>query len=266
MFFMIYGIPEKILSDQGCNFESNLIQELCRLAQVKRLRTTPYKPQTNGQYECFRGTLISMIGTLDTQVKWHWPEETASMMYAYYCTRNNATWYSTYLLMFGCKPLLPIDVKFGVHTPDVADVSSTKHIDKIQKWIKWAFEQVNVYNEKEINHAKKCYNQNVRCSALVPGDLVLVHVRAFKGKHKVSDWWECFSYEAIRCIRDDLPVYKVRQKDSNLPSWVLHQNMPIPLIQRQESELSEVVPMDSHLADGSNSDNVHSPGHTGPVT
>ena len=30
-FFMHYGFPEKILSDQGCNFESRLIAGLCKL-------------------------------------------------------------------------------------------------------------------------------------------------------------------------------------------------------------------------------------------
>ena len=48
-FFMIYSFPENILSNQGNNVESNLIQDLCKLAQVKKLRTTPYRPQTNGQ-------------------------------------------------------------------------------------------------------------------------------------------------------------------------------------------------------------------------
>ena len=46
-FFMIYSFPKKILSDQGYNFESNPIHKLCELAQVKKLRTTPYKPQMN---------------------------------------------------------------------------------------------------------------------------------------------------------------------------------------------------------------------------
>ena len=41
-FFVHYGFPEKILSDQGRNFESQLISELCELTQVKKLRTTPY--------------------------------------------------------------------------------------------------------------------------------------------------------------------------------------------------------------------------------
>ena len=43
-FFVHYGFPEKILSDQGRNFESKLLKELCILAQIKKMRTTPYRP------------------------------------------------------------------------------------------------------------------------------------------------------------------------------------------------------------------------------
>ena len=82
--------------------------------------------------------------------------------------------------MFRCKSLLPIDVEFGVHTPNVADVSSTKYVAKIQKLMKWAFQQVKTYNEKEIHCVKKHYNQNVRCSVLALGDLVLVCVKSFQ--------------------------------------------------------------------------------------
>ena len=35
-FFVHYGFPEKILTDQGQNFESKLLEELCLLAQVKK--------------------------------------------------------------------------------------------------------------------------------------------------------------------------------------------------------------------------------------
>ena len=63
-FFMYYRIPKKLLSDQGHNFESKLIEELCILTQIKKLRTMPYGPQTNGSCERFNRTLISMLGTL----------------------------------------------------------------------------------------------------------------------------------------------------------------------------------------------------------
>ena len=41
--FVHYSFPEKILSDQGRKFESILIAELCKLVQIKKLRTTPKK-------------------------------------------------------------------------------------------------------------------------------------------------------------------------------------------------------------------------------
>ena len=41
-FLVHYGWPEKILMDQGKCFENSLIRELCKLAQVKRLCTSPY--------------------------------------------------------------------------------------------------------------------------------------------------------------------------------------------------------------------------------
>ena len=50
-FFVHYGFPEKIFSGQGRNFESLLISELCELTQIKKLRTTPYRPEENGSCE-----------------------------------------------------------------------------------------------------------------------------------------------------------------------------------------------------------------------
>ena len=63
-FILHYGFPSKIITDQGRNFESKIIENLCQLAGVQKLRTSPYHPQTNGQCECFNGTLLNMLGTL----------------------------------------------------------------------------------------------------------------------------------------------------------------------------------------------------------
>ena len=68
-FFVHYGFPEKILSDQVRNFESLLISELCELTQIEKLRTTPYRPKGNGSCERFNRTLISMLGMLAKVLK-----------------------------------------------------------------------------------------------------------------------------------------------------------------------------------------------------
>ena len=64
-----YGFPQKILTDQGPGFESQLFQELMSMARIEKLRTTSYHPQTNGQCERFNSTLMNILGTLTPDQK-----------------------------------------------------------------------------------------------------------------------------------------------------------------------------------------------------
>ena len=70
-FVANFGFPKKLLTNQGCNFESQLIKELCKLVQINRVWTTPYHPETNGQCERFNQTLINMTCMLETNDKQH---------------------------------------------------------------------------------------------------------------------------------------------------------------------------------------------------
>ena len=42
--FCCFSLPDQILSDQGRQFESTIIDELCKLLQIQKSRTTPYHP------------------------------------------------------------------------------------------------------------------------------------------------------------------------------------------------------------------------------
>ena len=137
-FIVHYGCPEKILTDQGCNFESDLLQELCEIAQVKKIKTSGYHPQTNGQCKCINATLINMLGTLPGKPKTTWREQVSTLVHAYNCTRNNATDFSPYYLMFGRKLLLPIDILFGTNTADLKGNTSSKYIENLKQRIEWA--------------------------------------------------------------------------------------------------------------------------------
>ena len=55
---------QKILTDQGHIFKSQLVADLCELMGVQKIWTSPYHLQTNGQCERFNSTLINMLGTL----------------------------------------------------------------------------------------------------------------------------------------------------------------------------------------------------------
>lgn len=70
-FIVHYGIPECLHSDQGPDFESHIIRELCKIMGIHRIRTTPYHPRGN-PVECFNRTLLSMLGTLEDKDKSQW--------------------------------------------------------------------------------------------------------------------------------------------------------------------------------------------------
>ena len=48
-FFSRFGFPFQLFSDQGRNFESKLFEALCKMLEIHKARTTPYRPSANGQ-------------------------------------------------------------------------------------------------------------------------------------------------------------------------------------------------------------------------
>ncbi|UYV72042.1 hypothetical protein LAZ67_9001620, partial [Cordylochernes scorpioides] len=48
-----FGVPAKVTTDQGRQFESELFGELTRLLEINRIRTSPYDPAANGLVERF---------------------------------------------------------------------------------------------------------------------------------------------------------------------------------------------------------------------
>lgn len=55
--FSRFGLPDQLLSDNGGVFRGKLAQELMSRLGVKQLRTSPYRPQTNGMLERWHRTL-----------------------------------------------------------------------------------------------------------------------------------------------------------------------------------------------------------------
>ena len=60
-FVNTFGYPNIILTDQGRNFESFLIKEMCVRLKIDKIITSAYHPQCNGQTERFNRTMNFML-------------------------------------------------------------------------------------------------------------------------------------------------------------------------------------------------------------
>ena len=101
-----------------------------------------------------------MLGTLPEKPKSTWREQVPTLVHAYNCTKNNATGFSPYYLMFGWKPHLPIDLIFGTITANFKGNSIT-YVENLKKRMEWAYKTANDVIKKEQENNKQCYDCKV---------------------------------------------------------------------------------------------------------
>ena len=219
-FVVHYGIPERLHSDQGANFQGRVMTHLCKLLGIKKSRTTPYHPQGDGMTERFNKTLISMLKTLDPQNKPRWKEHVASLVHAYNCTQHESTRYSPFYLMFGRTPRLAIDVFLGHEKEYTATVDAVRK--RLETAYKAATEAVHLAAKKQARN----YNKKQRGRSLEVGDLVLLKNVGLRGKHKIADKWQQDPFVVDDKPNPDIPVYRIKRGSE---VKMIHRNLLLPV-------------------------------------
>ncbi|KAL0161724.1 hypothetical protein M9458_045449, partial [Cirrhinus mrigala] len=192
-WFMKFGVPERLHSDQGRNFESEVIAELCKLYGVKKSRTTPHHPTGNAQCERFNRTLHELLRTLPPETKRRWPEHLAELVYAYNVTPHSTTGYSPFYLLFGVDPHLPVDALVG------REAGAEKTHDWLavhQRRLKEAHERAKVYAEKKAAKRIELSHDKVYCPSIEVGQIVYLRNRPL-GRNKIQDAWRPTQYRVI---------------------------------------------------------------------
>ncbi|KAI4882775.1 hypothetical protein NFI96_009166 [Prochilodus magdalenae] len=226
--FVHYGLPARIHSDQGRDFESKLIHELLRMLGIRKSRTTPYHPQGDPQPERFNRTLLFMLGTLDPRQKQRWSQKISQLVHAYNCTRNDATGYSPYLLMFGREARLPVDLCFGVVPEGEGDVSYQNYITQLRSDLQEAYKLAADAAGKNHERNKKMHDRLVKEQVLAKGDRVLLRNFNVMGKHKLRNKWRTMPYIVVGKM-DNLPVYQVKPEGGGGDVKTVHRNHLLPI-------------------------------------
>ena len=112
-YITIFRVPRQIHTDQGQNFESELIKTLSQLLGVKKTRTTPYRPQSDGLVQRFNRTAQQMLKAFVNENRDDWDDYLPYLTMAYRATVHESTNCTPDLMMFGRENSLPIDVMMG---------------------------------------------------------------------------------------------------------------------------------------------------------
>lgn len=210
-FFCVYGFPQRIHSDQGANFESELLAELLVLSGVSKSHTSPYHPMGNGTMERFNHTLGNMLRSLPPTSKQKWPQMIQSLTFAHNCTTHETTGFVPLCLMFGRVPRLPVDLMFRsvLWNDSIGDYDSS--VKSLVDDLCSAILQAQHSSTREQKHQYNQYNKRAKGLPLAVGDQVLVTNRGAGGKRKLADGWEPVVYTVV-ASKPALHIYHFRDQ------------------------------------------------------
>jgi transposase InsO family protein len=215
------GIPMQILSDRGAEFEGHLMQELCRCLEIEKIRTTSYKPSTNGGVERFHRTLNSMLAKVVETNQRDWSTRLPQVMAAYRASQHEATGYSPNFLVYGRELRAPVDIVFGPPQEEVDSPCSYDEFvdDRICK-MRESYEIVRNNLGNSLKKAKKYYDVKTRPTTLAPGVWVW-HYCPRRYIQRSPKWQKLYDgpYLVIRKVNE---VNYVLQKNKKSAAFITH--------------------------------------------
>jgi transposase InsO family protein len=220
-WFVRYGVPRRIHSDQGRCFEASIIQELCALYGIKKSRTTPYHPQGNAQAERFNNTMHNLLRTLQPHQKRKWPTYLPELVFAYNATPHQSTGYSPYYLLFGQEPQLPIDQMI----PNELDMVSRREPDE---WIALHYARMREAQDQANTRLEQQALKREKAQRLVKPDPLEIGTRVYlrnwgvRGRNKMQDRWHHAPFRVVSKPRPEEEVYTIEPLDENGPTKTVH--------------------------------------------
>lgn len=225
-FISRFGVPLEIHTDQGSNFESDLFKEVCSLLEVKKTRSTPYRPSSNGLIEKFNQTLENMIKGFVNKNKTDWDQYIGLLMGAYRSTIHPATGFTPNYLMFGREVYLPNHIMYPF--PKAEPLNQSEYATKLRQTLEDVYIQARKNLQSNAVKQKRDYDSRLKENSFKVGSLVYKSNTFYrkldapwKGPYVIVEILSPVVYK-IRDQRRTEVIHHDRLKphhSSNIPDW-----------------------------------------------
>jgi hypothetical protein len=210
-----YGAPERVISDEGGEFNAEEIcKELYEVFKIKKFTTTSYHPQANGQCERFNRTMSGMLAKYIDDEQSTWEKYVSTCVLEYNCSKHSTTRESPYFMVFEQEPRLPLDLALSQEEKEMIVENDPRIKERIAKAI--------VRIKESQKQSKERYDQNRTDEKFKVGEFVLWRQQPTTnkelGEHKklMSPW------RGPVCIARDLGENKYVIVDDESASKIIN--------------------------------------------
>jgi hypothetical protein len=178
-----YGVPNRIITDNGSNLNNKMMKELCDDFKIEHHNSSPYRPKMNGAVEAANKNIKKIVQKMVVTYK-DWHEMLPFALHGYRTSVRTSTGATPFSLVYGMEAVLPVEVEI----PSIRILMETKLTEA--EWCQSRFDQLNFIEEKRMTalchgqlyqrRMKQAFEKKVRPREFREGDIVLKKILSFQ--------------------------------------------------------------------------------------
>jgi hypothetical protein len=255
-----FGSPMELYSDQGANYESGLNKDVMALFGIRKTKTTPLHPRSDGMVERINRTTLGMLSKVVKHDQKDWDKRLPYLMMAYNNTPHDTTGFSPHRMMFGEEMMLPVEATVGA-PPETKNHLRPREGYPYVNWLRKAMENSHMLARKHIKKAveiqRRLYDRNVKPLEYKEGDLVRLHQhKVVSGrKHGLDRFWtgpwkvvRKYSEVVLGIRHNSITPIKIVHADSlkiyngeQVPNWMKRPVLPTVVVEDVDPNVNQTV-------------------------
>lgn len=187
--FLVYGVPNVVISDNGSQFISNHFKELLKEYHVYHSLNASYHPQVNPAERINRVILSSVRAYVKNDHR-DWDVQIPKIACAFRTAKHASTQFTPYFVNFGQEMQLSGERGFS---RNVSDESKTEKIQRLKKI------REKVSSNLKNAYARYSHNYDLRSRSIEyePNEIVLR--KAFKKSDQLKNFSSKLAPQFIKC-------------------------------------------------------------------
>jgi len=185
-----FGVPKRLVSDNGTQFASQQLSKLCTEVGIKQVFASVEHPQTNRQVESSNRVLLRGLKRRLEKTKGTWAEEVPRIVWAYHTTPQSTTRETPVSLVYGSDAMIPVEIqenspRFPNFMAEESNEERKVNLDLLDE----VREEARIKVEALKRRVEYKYSSKLRSRSFQVVDLVMRRAHSYQLESKLSPKW-----------------------------------------------------------------------------